>query len=381
MRVGVNAFFLQQHTTGSGQYTAQLLRALRRINSNLQTILYSTGQSDAGQDNDWMVQQTPAPFPRLGPNWQKLWFEQVAFPRACRSAGVDIAHVPYFASPIASSIPVVVTVHDLIPVLLPAYRGSLPVRLYTRLVSAAARRASWIITDSHCSKQDIVQHLRVAPERVQVIYLAADELCRPVRDPDALAAIRHRYGLPQQYILYLGGFDQRKNLRGLLLAFDRAQGLLGADCPKLVIAGSLPDEDSALFPDPRRIAGELGLQGKVVFAGWVSEADKPALYSGALFFAFLSLYEGFGLMALEAMSCGVPVLASSTSSLPEIVGTGGLLVRPDDPDQVAQSMAELLRRPGLREQLAEKALLRAGDFSWQRTAEQTMEVYHRTALR
>lgn len=370
MRIGFNADFLGQETTGSGQYTRQLLQALTQASGQHEYLLY-TSEKPGLRDG----QALHTPFTGRSDNLDKLWFEQVAFPRACRRASVDLAHVPYFASPIRPTVPTVVTVHDLIPLLLPAYRGSVWVRLYTHWVAAAARRAKRIITDSLASKSDIVKHLRVPAEQIRVIYLAADPACRPVADAKALAAVRRKYGLPDAYVLYLGGFDQRKNLGALLRAYQRASKAIGNEAPPLVVAGRLPAVDTVLFPSPQRMAKELGISPRVIFTGWVAEDDKPALYSGALFFAFLSLYEGFGLMLLEAMSCGTPVLASRTSSLPEVVGEGGLLVDPEDVNGISEAMIDLLRDPELREQLARHALAQAAKFDWKRTAEQTLGVY------
>jgi glycosyltransferase involved in cell wall biosynthesis len=143
------------------------------------------------------------------------------------------------------------------------------------------------------------------------------------------------------------------------------------------VAGRLPEADTSLFPAPQRLARESGVGGSVLFTGWIPAEDKPALYSGALFFAFLSLYEGFGLMPLEAMACGTPVLASRSSSLPEVVGDGGLLVDPADVDAIVEGMAHLLRDPALRADLRTSALAQASRFTWQRTAEETLAVYEK----
>jgi glycosyltransferase involved in cell wall biosynthesis len=376
MRVGLNAFFLGRESAGSGQYTRQLLQALAQVGTHNEYLVYGLQKLGFWSGSaSWTLQVLRTPFSRRSGNFDKLWFEQVAFPRACRSASVDLCHVPYFASPMFRTAPTVVTVHDLIPLLLRPYQGSIWVRLYTLLVAAAARRADRIITDSLHSKSDIVRHLRVAPERVHVIYLAADPACRPVSDEDTLAAVRRKYGLPDAYVLYLGGFDQRKNLYTLFQAYARVSRSLGGEAPSLVVAGRLPAVDTPLFPDPKRMARELGVEQNVIFAGWIAEEDKAALYSGALFFAFLSLYEGFGLMPLEAMSCGTPVLAADAASLPEIVGAGGLLVNPSDLDGIVDGMLLLLRDSELRQQLRQGALVQAGQFDWRRTAEQTLQVY------
>ena len=304
----------------------------------------------------------------------KLWFEQVSFPLACRR--FDLAHVPYFGSPLFPTTPTVVTIHDLIPLILPAYRGSLLVRAYTRLVAAAARRADAVIADSQASKRDIVRLLGMPSHRVHVVYLAASEHFRPVKDAALLEAVRRKYGLPDRYILYLGGFDCRKNVATLIQAFAHLPICRPADL-KLVIAGRLPERDTPFFPNPRRLAEELGLEERVVFTGWVAEEDKPALYSGAMAFVFPSLYEGFGLPVLEAMACGALVLASDRASLPEVVGEGGLLVDPTDVDGLAAAMERLLTDEGLRAELRERALAQAAKFSWEKTARETLAVYRK----
>lgn len=377
MRIGFNAFFWGQEATGSGQYTHQLLRALAQLDEEHEYFLYTSKKSGLvekpASSGSFYVLGTP--FSHRYENLDKLWFEQFAFPLACRSASVHLAHVPYFASPLFPTVPTVVTIHDLIPLLLPAYRSSILVRLYTSLVAAAAPRAERIITDSESSKKDIIKYLHVPAERVHVIYLAADPTCRPIQDEKILAAVRRKYGLPDVYLLYLGGFDQRKNVPMLLDVYARVAKVLGDEMPPLVVAGRLPTVETQLFPDPRKVARALGIEQKVIFTGWVAEADKPALYSGALLFIFLSLYEGFGLMPLEAMSCGAPVLVSRASSLPEIVGDGGCLVDPTDPVEITESLLTLLRDAALRRQLAQNALKQARRFSWAKAAAQTLHVY------
>ena len=357
MRIGINAFFLKRPETGSGQYTRHLLEALARVEPANEYILFGP----AIRDSRFAIR-----------NLHKLWFEQVSFPRACR--GLDLAHVPYFASPLFPTTPTVVTIHDLIPLILPAYRGSLLVRAYTRLVAAAARRANAVIADSQASKRDIVRLLGIPSHRVQVVYLAADEKFGPVRDETLVEAVRRRYGLPDRYILYLGGFDCRKNVATLLRAFARLRK--PADL-KLVIAGRLPERDTPFFPHPRRLAERLGLEERVAFIGWVAEEDKPALYSGAVAFVFPSLYEGFGLPVLEAMACGTPVVASNRASLPEVVGQGGLLVDPTDVDGLAAAIEAVLVDEGLQAELGERALAQAARFSWERTARETLAVYRK----
>jgi len=364
MRIGINTLFLDRPETGSGQYTRNLLEALAKVDPTNEYLLISPGSA-------LKVHNPQSAFRNLG----KLWFEQVSFPLACRH--LDLAHVPYFAPPLFPTVPTVVTIHDLIPLILPAYRGSPLVRCYTQLVAAAARRAKAVITVSQASQRDIVRYLDIPPEEIYVTYEAADETFQPVEDEAQLAAIHQKYALPERYLLYLGGFDQRKNLPALLRAF----ALLVNRQPqaKLVIAGQLPARDSPLFPHPRRLISELGLEEKVIFTGWVPEEDKPVLLSEATAFVFPSLYEGFGLPAIEALACGTPVIASNRTSLPEVVGDGGILVEPTDVKALAEAMEILLVDEALRGELRQRALAQAAKFSWEQTARETLAVYRKVA--
>lgn len=383
MHIGINGYFLGQETTGSGQYLIHLLRSLLEVAGHHRYSLFVPAPQAKAlarkTAEEWGVHLIPVPLPVREENLAKLAFEQLAFPRACRRERVSLAHVPYFASPLVSSLPTVVTIHDLIPLTLPAYRGDLRVRLYTRLVAKAARRADAILTDSQASARDIVAMLGIPAERVHVVYLAAEERYRPPSDLSAQVALRQRLSLPERYILYLGGFDVRRNLSTLLQALARAlfatPSRSGMPPLRLVLAGRLPARDTPLTPDPRRLIQELGLEGKVQLLGSVAEEDKPLLYAGAAFFVFPSCYEGFGLPPLEAMACGVPVVAANATSLPEIVGDGGLLVDAFDVEAWAAALVRLWTNEEERKALSERALAQAARFSWRRTAEQTAEVY------
>ena len=378
-RIAINAWFIDRPTTGSGQYLTHLLSEFVAHHAGGRYLLCTRPDQALPPELDPLpscCEQAAlrTPFDGLSDRLSKVWFEQVSVPLACRRWQADLLHVPYWASPLFSPVPIVVTVHDLIPMLLPPYRGGWVGAWYARLVRASARRATRVITDSEASRRDILQHLRIAPERVGSIYLAAHPRFRPVQEKESLAHVRHKYALPDRYLLYLGGFDVRKNVTGILRAYAQLEAGVAADT-HLVIAGSLPAEDSDFFPDPRRVARELGIVERVRFTGWVDEKDKPGLYSAAEAFLFPSHYEGFGLPPLEAMSCGTPVIASDRGSLPEVVGQGGLSVDPEDTGALAQAMAQVLSNPDLRARLREAALVQAGRFGWDRTAAETVEVY------
>ena len=305
MRILVNGWFWGQATTGSGQYLAALGEQWARPDFDHEFILARPTMAKDGPrlPDGWREARLGTPVDRLGENLAKLWFEQVTFPRACRRLKADVAFAPYWGSPWFCPCPVVVTVHDLIPLLLPLYRGGLLQRGYTRLVAGAARRAAAVVTDSQASRDDIVRNLRIPAARVHPIYLAS-AAGEPMDEDDGAA--RARLGLPPgPFLLYLGGFDARKNLPRTMAAYGRLVERMtaeGREPPTLVVAGGLPAEDTPFSPDPRRVAREWGLADRVLFTGRVSEADKAALHRMAAAALFLSEYEGFGLPVLEAMT-------------------------------------------------------------------------------
>jgi len=378
MRVAINAWFWDRPDTGSGQYTRQLVEHLAALDPALDLFLvppslrvckYASLQ--AGERAEWQTG-------RLA-DLQKLHFEQVAFPRAAHRLGADVAHVPYWAPPMLPGVPTVVTIHDLIPLLLREYRGGPLVRAYTALVSTTAPYAALVLTDSEASRQDIITHLGLPAERVRAIPLAADSRYSPLPTPED-AAIRARYALPPRYALYLGGMDVRKNVETVLRAYRWVGPALGESLP-LVVAGQLPQGDSRFAPDPRRRARELALQeGWVHFIGAVEEAAKPALYRGATVFVFPSRYEGFGLPPLEALACGTPVVGSDAASIPEVVGNAGVLFDPDDAEGMAGAILQLAQDDDFRAEMSRRALAQAARFSWQRTAQATLDAYRHAAI-
>lgn len=353
MKIALNAWFHAMPATGSGQYARQLELALRELAPDIE------------------IERVQ---PASRGNLAKVWFEQVGFPRSAGRMRADVALTPYWAPPLWSSVPAVVTIHDVIPLALPEYRGGALQRAYTSLVRAASANAAHIITDSEFSRQDILKHLPVSPESVSAIPLAADTRFTPAVPDEQIEAARERYDLPSSYVLYLGNFDRRKNIETLLQVYVWCGEPIGHDFP-LVIAG---EPDTRVYDigghamTLAQMAQALEVDDVVRFIGRVAEEDKPALYAGARCFLFTSLYEGFGLPVLEAMACGVPVVGSNATSIPEVVGNAGILVDPLDARRMAGALIAVCTEDELRDQLSRRALLQASTFSWQRTAFETL---------
>jgi glycosyltransferase involved in cell wall biosynthesis len=264
----------------------------------------------------------------------------------------------------------VFTIHDLIYLFYPQYHLPLNRWFLTLMLPRFLRRADAVIAVSEHTRRDVMKHMRIPEEKITVIYEGANPAYRPLNDPAAVAAVRARYGVPERYILFFGTIEPRKNLAALLGAYHALLAQPG-EWPALVIAG----RKGWLYEPVFARVQALGLAERVRFTDWVAEADAPALMNGAELFVYPSLYEGFGLPPLEAMACGVPVVASSASSIPEIVGDAGLLVPPTDEAALMEAMQAALTDPALRTHMRARGLARAKQFTWEAAARATLKVY------
>ena len=381
MRIAISGMFWTQPNVGSGRYLHELVHTLTAKPSDDRYILVIPRYtlSKRPQIKGCQVILMPTPFDNMNENLAKIWFEQVSLGQVCRKLRADLIHVPYFAAPRRSTKPVVVTIHDLIPLLLPEYRGSRFVQLYMRLAAAGARQARAVIADSEHTRRDIIEHLQIPSERIVVTHLAAGPPYRPQEDA-TIAEVCERLRLRRPYIFYIGGFDARKNVAMVVRAY--AEATRGwAEHPQLVIGGKIPPTTSELFPDTHRVILDAGIASDVSLLGWVTDEDNAALMAGCAAFIFPSRYEGFGLDPLEAMQCGAPVIASSTTSVGEVVGDGGIQIDPGDLAGWTTALRNVLEDPTLAADLRRRGLARAQQFDWRTTVQQTLAVYQRFARR
>jgi len=266
----------------------------------------------------------------------------------------------------------VVTIYDLTTLLFPEYHTANTRELQLRKYRFAQEEADVVIAISEATKRDIVTHLKIPAERVHVVYGGVSPDFHPIEDRKGLARALAPLGLaPGGYILHVGTIEPRKNLVRLVEAYNRVRKMVPPPVPKLVLAGATGWRFREVFA---RIEA-LGLEEEILFVGRVPADMLPALYNGAVLFVYPSLYEGFGLPALEAMACGVPVVTSDVSALPEVVGNVGILIDPKDVAALAGAMAALVDDPDRRLTLSRAGLTRASRFSWKRTARETLAVY------
>lgn len=376
MHVAINGWFWNQPFIGSGQYLRNLLTALMKLDSDIQLTLVVPNEVRSFDELPPNVSIAHAKT-RFKGNLGKIWFEQQSFPSAVRRVGADIAHVPYWGGPLSSKPARLVTsVLDLIPLVLPEYRGGFRQRLYTSLVSASAKGSGHIITLSEASKADIVEHLDIPAEKITVTHLGVDERFHPKMGQERDEAVREKYGLPDEFALYHGGFDIRKNAHQLLLAWTYAGPSLGEQLP-LVLASRKPKAwKDPLFPDLEKYAKDLDIERFLIWLDGYEEEDKPSLLRMAKAVIFPSRYEGFGLPVLEAMACGTPVVAGNQSSIPEVAEDAAYLVDSDDGRTLAGAILAVLVQDDLHQHLSNSGLGQATKFSWRKTAQQTLDVYH-----
>lgn len=365
MHIGIDGRYIADHYPGIGRYTFSLVEALSRLApEETFVVAVHPGQPNSRYNLDQLAARSnillePFALPPRSP------LEQVHWPQAARRWSLDVFHSPYFYMPYVLPCPSAVTIYDLIPLVFPEGFSAGQRLIFRLMVGLALRTARAVIAISAATRADLVRYFNLSPERVHVTPLAADASFYP-RPPAEVAAVRARYGLPDQYILYVGINKPHKNLPRLIEAYAKIAG-----APPLVLAG----REDARYPQARERVEALGLGGRVCFPGDIASADLPALYSGASLFVFPSLYEGFGLPPLEAMACGVPVVCSNRASLLETVGDAALTFAPEDVEAMASAIRRALHDAYLRASLRQHGLARAAQFSWERTAQETLKIY------
>ena len=373
MHIGIDASrAVRGERTGTEHYSARLLDALARNEDAAQHrfVCYVNAPPDSvpldlfGFNLPPNFTLRPLPFRRL---WThvRLSTEMVQHPP-------DVLFVPSHVVPLRHPTNTVVTIHDVGYLFYPEAHTPLS-RFYLNLSTRfSVRSARLVIAISHATADDLQKHYQVPEEKIRVIWHGVDTFFQPVPFRAELMRVRVEYQIPTQrpFLLYVGTLQPRKNLERLVEAY--AAGLresrLGTPPPTLVLAGKKGWLYDKLFAQVK----SLGLEEDVYFPGYIAQADLPALLSGALAFVFPSLYEGFGMPALEAMACGTPLIASRASSLPEVVGNAGLLVGPHDTKAWTAALHAVTNDTTLRKRLQGAGMARAAQFSWERVAADTL---------
>lgn len=354
MRIGIDVQTTLGQKTGFGFYVKNLTENLKKIDKKNEYILI---KPDSEKDLS-----TP----------QRFIWDQFKVPSIAKKNKVNVLHQPCFSAPIFhSKMKVIVTIHDLIAI---RFGQDIPFfsrQYFGKWMPYSYRFADKIICDSEHTKKDVVKILQFPASEIDVVPLAVSDDFRIIKDQEKILEIKKKYHTGNKYFLHVGTLNPRKNLLFLIKTFSR----IVKDFPEysLVITGKKGWYYEGLF----KAVEELKLADRVIFSGYVSDEDSPTLYNGATLFLFPSLYEGFGLPPLEAMSCGIPVISSNTSSLPEVIGKGGITLNPTDELSWVREIKSLLKDKNRYEKLTTRAIDQSKQFSWVKTAQKTLEIYQK----
>lgn len=378
MRIGVDARLMHHQPAGISKYTQNLLHSYTRFMSQQNDVI--VGPDFDISDFEFVVYQHRRHVHPIvkHPKFQRATLyspvqtrlEQFSLPIELLFKPVDLMHWPDFIPPRYSSVPSIITVHDLAFLHWPNFLTEKSAAYYSQ-IDRSVRHAEHVIVPSESTKQDLTRLLGVPQDRISVIYEAASSRFSPQPVDETRTQITQKYGLPQRYILYVGTVEPRKNIEGLLRAFRYLLDRYQVPDTVLAIAGGY----GWLYEETMQVVDELDLGDKARFLGRVPDDDLHKLYVGARCHAHVAHYEGFGLTPLEAMACGTPTIVSNVSSLPEVVGDAALLVDPGDAEEIAIAMHRLLTNDDLHAELREKGFQRAACFSWDEAARQTLRLY------
>ena len=354
MKIGIDCQSITGSISGLGRYTRKLIEWLPQVDS----------QNDYYFFRCWKNFQ--------GKTYDRLLWENCILPVKTFRYKLDLLYVPAFTIPLIGKAAkrIVVTIHDLIGAVFPEHLSFASRIYWSKWLLRVNRNADLIIADSECTKLDIIRYMRLDPKKIRVVPLAADERFCFQKDEDKISGICSKYSIQRPFVFFLGNVEPRKNLPRLIRAFKRVK-LERKIKHHLVIGGSR----SWHYPELEESYKNSGIMECIKFVNYVEENDISALYQASDLFVFPSLYEGFGLPILEAMACGVPVITSNVSSMPEVGGNAVYYVNPHSEEEIAAAIYYVLSDRGAWRELQQKGFERVRQFNWKSTAEKTQRVF------
>ncbi|WP_411169030.1 glycosyltransferase family 4 protein [Clostridium sp. MB05] len=369
MKISIDARGINLYNgTGIGTYTENLVTELLNIDKKNNYSLFWTGKNYERfkKENSKIIFTSKK---------HGGFYENYYFPNFIKNNDIQIHHIPQNGIGYCENYEnnCIVTIHDLIPYTLPETTGRGYLERFLRNMPSIIDNSKGILTVSEYSKRDILKFFNHIPEeKIIVTPLAANSNFKPLDRAQCRNYIKEKFNFDKPYILYIGGFSARKNARELILAFDKINKDL-KEPHILLLAGSIKDEGKKLV----NMVEKLSSKENILFTGFIEDSLLPTLYNGAEAFVYPSLYEGFGLPPLEAMSCMTPVITSNITSIPEVTGDACILINPFNMSDLESALLNLLNNNDLKLDLSKKGYERSLQFSWRQTAMKTLEAYEK----
>lgn len=370
MNLAWNTMLLEKNLSGIGNYIERILYEFEKEDIKKKLLLF-------GSENRYEYQKinlesntslTNSIFSKN--RLLRVLWEQIILPIKAKRNNINLMHCPAHVIPLlSSSTKTILTIHDLAFKLFPE-TFKWQNRVYLNfIVPLSIKNADKIIAVSKNTKEDLIREYNVNKDKIKVIYNGLDDKYKIIDDKVKLDSVKTKYNLPNDYILYLGNLEPRKNIVNLIKAYSLYKSK--SNNIKLVIAGG----KGWLYEDIFSLVKEKKLEKDVIFTGYVDEEDIVALYNAANLFVYPSLYEGFGLPPLESMACGTPVITSNVSSLPEVVGNAAITVDPYNIKELSEKINKILSNKDLQNKMIQRGIERAKQFTWDKTARETIKVY------
>ncbi len=373
LKIGINALFLRKSDTGIGRVTQSLIEEIAKLDKENTYFLYVDNRLSVKFPANFKVKIISSGFYRREDLIKQTFWERIAIAREAEKDQLNVFFSPYNAATRFKSTPHLILLHDVVwKVFEATYLYNFRRRIYAQQTFEAIRTAKKILTVSEFSKQEIVKHLVLEPAKIKVIGAGVSSAFRPLEKNDSgVINTLKKYRINSPYIFYIGGFETRKNVPVLIRAFAKLVKNYSHNLKNriLVIGGEAPTIKNPLLDDVQTLAENLNLGQKIKFVGHLSDEEMAHLHNGADFFVFPSFYEGFGLTVLEAMACGVPIIASQIGSVLEVAGDTVSYFHPEREDELVQSMNRFLTDQITKEELRVRAINRAHNFNWKKPAQ------------
>lgn len=365
MHIGIDGHCIGDMSGGNETYWRNLVRELANIDHKNKYTVFFNKNTDFKFDNtnfekkEYFVENT-------------LWRNLISIPYNTKIERLDLVHTQYF-KPMIKKNKAIVTIHDISFEHYPECFTKKQLFINKQLIRAAAEKSKYILTVSKFSKDDIVNKYDIDPDKIFVTYLAANPIFKPIENAEKIKNILKKYNINDKFILAVGNLQPRKNLGRLIEAFKNIKKMKQFQNFKLVLVGKKNWKDDGMINgvDISEISSEI------IFTGYIVDEDLPYLYNGCEVFVYPSIFEGFGLPPLEAMNCGTVVLASNISSIPEVIGSGGISINPLDVKDIINELVEALANKQLRQYYKEESIKQAKLFTWKNTAVETIKVYEK----